>query len=63
MRSTSRPHHRPGREGWLGEVEGLQISLAGTDQKLSQLYEFTTRAATIHLGIPHFTYLVGRTLT
>ncbi|BCJ55896.1 hypothetical protein Asp14428_73710 [Actinoplanes sp. NBRC 14428] len=25
------------REGWLGEVEGLQISLAGAEDKLAQL--------------------------
>ena len=25
------------REGWLGEVEGLQISLAGADDKLAQI--------------------------
>jgi hypothetical protein len=26
------------REGWLGEVEGVQISLAGAEDKLTQLY-------------------------
>jgi hypothetical protein len=25
------------REGWLGEVEGLQISLAGANDKLAQI--------------------------
>ena len=25
------------REGWLGEVEGLQVSLAGADDKLAQI--------------------------
>ena len=25
------------REGWLGEVEGLQVSLAGADEKLAQI--------------------------
>ena len=25
------------REGWLGEVEGLEVSLAGAEDKLSQL--------------------------
>jgi hypothetical protein len=51
------------REGWLGEVDGLQISLASAEHKLAQLDELATRATTIHLGIPHFTHLVGRTLT
>ncbi|WP_431898870.1 hypothetical protein [Nonomuraea sp. bgisy101] len=26
-----------GREGWLGEVEGLRVSLAGAQDKLTQL--------------------------
>jgi len=38
------------REGWLGEVEGLQISLAGAKDKLAQLDQ-RTRAVT-DLGIP-----------
>jgi hypothetical protein len=25
------------REGWLGEIEGLKISLAGADDKLAQI--------------------------
>ena len=25
------------REGWLGEVEGLQVSLAGAEDKLAQI--------------------------
>ncbi|EQD44120.1 hypothetical protein B1B_13639, partial [mine drainage metagenome] len=24
-------------EGWLGEIEGLQVSLAGAEEKLSQM--------------------------
>jgi hypothetical protein len=39
------------REGWLGEVAGLKVSLAGAQQKLAQLDE-TTRRATTQLGIP-----------
>ena len=50
------------REGWLGEVDGLRISLAGAEHKLAQLGELTTRAATVHLGLPHFSHLVGRTV-
>jgi hypothetical protein len=38
------------REGWLGEVEGLQISLAGANDKLTQLGQATT--GTVHLGMP-----------
>lgn len=40
------------REGWLGEVEGLQISLAGARQKLAQLDQITNRRSTTDLGIP-----------
>src|SRR5674476_1010489 len=38
-------------EGWLGEVEGLQISLNGARSKLLQLDQLTTRSP-IGLGIP-----------
>jgi integrase len=51
------------REGWAGEVEGLKISLAGAQQKLAQLDEMARRATTIHLGIPAFRDIAGRTLT
>jgi hypothetical protein len=42
------------REGWLGEVEGLQISLAGTEDKLAQIERrnTTVRSPTADLGIP-----------
>lgn len=50
------------RHGWLGEVEGLQVSLTATRQKLAQLDELTTRATTVHLGMPHVTDLVSRTI-
>lgn len=38
------------REGWLGEVEGLQVSLAGAQDKLAQLDRRSTN--TTDLGIP-----------
>lgn len=42
------------REGWLGEIEGLQVSLAGATEKITQIDQRsgskpTTVAA---LGIP-----------
>ena len=40
------------REGWLGEVEGLQVSLAGARHKLTQLDQITNRRSTIDLGMP-----------
>ncbi|MFD6821997.1 integrase [Streptomyces sp. NPDC060085] len=43
------------REGWLGEVEGLEISLAGAEEKLVQLDEQASAAQTVtHLGLPTF---------
>lgn len=50
------------REGWLGEVEGLKVSLAGATQKLSQLDERARRASTVNLGIPSFGDIAGRTV-
>jgi hypothetical protein len=43
------------REGWLGEIEGLQISLTNTEAKLDQLDAAQKRReSTIHLGLPAF---------
>ncbi len=49
------------REGWIGEFEGLKVSLAGAEDKLAQLdATVQRRAATIQLGMPTFTDLAGR---
>lgn len=40
------------QEGWLGEVEGLQVSLAGAEDKLAQLGRRNASATTINLGTP-----------
>jgi hypothetical protein len=39
------------REGWLGEVEGLQISLAGANDKLAQINRRSL--TTVELGMPN----------
>ncbi|MEU9243577.1 hypothetical protein [Streptomyces sp. NPDC048385] len=49
------------REGWLGEMEGLEISLAGAQDKLAQLDAEKTRQRTTDLGMPTFSNLAGRT--
>ena len=50
------------REGWLGEVEGLKVSLAGAEDKLAQIdTTLRRRAGTTQLGMPTFTDLAGRT--
>lgn len=43
------------REGWLGEVDGLRISLTAAEHKLVQLNTPTTPHATVELGIPTLT--------
>jgi hypothetical protein len=40
------------REGWLGEVEGLNISLAGANDKLAQLDRRSPTTTTVDLGMP-----------
>ncbi|MEV7470883.1 site-specific integrase [Streptomyces kronopolitis] len=43
------------REGWLGEIEGLRISLTGAQDKLAQLdAENTRRRHAVDLGVPTF---------
>ena len=39
------------RKGWLGETEGLKISLAGAEDKLAQI-DRHPGAATVDLGMP-----------
>jgi hypothetical protein len=52
------------REGWLGEVEGLHVSLAGARDKLTQIDAALQRqATTTQLGMPSFTHVAGRAPT
>ncbi|MEU0786497.1 hypothetical protein ABZ341_33585 [Streptomyces sp. NPDC006173] len=46
--------------GWLGEVEGLEISLAGAEDELSQL-DAALKPTVTHLGLPTFASIAGRT--
>ncbi|WP_228044860.1 hypothetical protein [Streptomyces ferrugineus] len=50
------------REGLLGEVEGLEISLAGAEEKLAQL-DSALKPSVIHLGLPTFGQIAGRSST
>ena len=40
------------REGWLGEVEGLKISLAGANDKLAQIDRRSHDRRPVDLGMP-----------
>lgn len=46
------------REGWIGEVEGLKISLAGAEDKLAQMRALTAKHGTTFLGMPDVSTLV-----
>ena len=49
------------KEGWLGEVEGLQTSLAAANDKLRQLSDAAVRQSTLAgLGIPDFSHIASR---
>jgi Phage integrase family len=51
------------REGWLGEIEGLKISLAGTEDKLAQIDATLQRQdQAVHLGMPAFPDIAGRSV-
>jgi site-specific recombinase XerD len=43
-------------EGWLGEVEGLRISLTGAEDKLAQIDKHGHGPAAVNLGIPSSTH-------
>lgn len=50
-------------EGWLGEVEGLKVSLAGAQDKLAQIDRRTTDHNSVRLGMPTYGDIAGRHLT
>ncbi|MGB8941888.1 MAG: site-specific integrase [Streptomyces sp.] len=51
------------REGWLGEVEGLSVSLTAAEEKIAQLAaRQDRRQAPVFLGVPTFTEVVGRSV-
>ncbi|MFJ8073820.1 tyrosine-type recombinase/integrase [Streptomyces sp. NPDC096176] len=50
------------REGWLGEAEGLSVSLAAAEEKISQLDARQARRSTqVFLGVPSFDQIAPRT--
>lgn len=58
-RITEAEHH-----GWLGEVEGLTVSLAAADAKLAQLDGLAARRqAALDPGTPAYPDVAGRTAT
>jgi hypothetical protein len=52
------------QQGWLGEVEGLKVSLTAATTKLAQLDAVAARrATTVDLGLPGFPQIAGSTVT
>ena len=52
------------REGWPGEIEGLKVSLAGTEDKLAQIDNALRRQGeAVQLGMPAFPGIAGRSVT
>jgi len=52
------------REGWTGDAEGLEVSLAAARQKLAQIDEITARRETAaYLGMPGHAPAISRTVT
>ena len=52
------------RAGWLGEAEGLRVSLAAAKEKLAQTDVTVQRRATaVELGMPTFPKIAARTVT
>ncbi|MFD7498050.1 hypothetical protein ACFV8T_37910 [Streptomyces sp. NPDC059832] len=47
------------QEGWLGEIEGLRVSLAGARDKLAQI-DATTATRPTDLGMPTFPHVAGQ---
>ncbi|MGW7642171.1 hypothetical protein [Streptomyces decoyicus] len=48
------------QQGWHGEITGLEVSIAGAEQKLHTMSEMTARHGPVHLGMPDFHGVVGR---
>ena len=47
---------------WLGEAEGLKVSLAGAEAKLAQMDQIAARRGrAVDLGVPTFTDAAGPT--
>ncbi len=52
------------REGWLGEADGLRVSLAAAKEKLAQAdASLQRRVVAADLGMPGFRDVAARTVT
>ena len=63
LRQPDRTDAEAEQRHWLGEAEGLKVSLTGARAKLAQMDQITARRAHIGLGIPTFPEVAARTVT
>ncbi|MFE7666399.1 tyrosine-type recombinase/integrase [Streptomyces celluloflavus] len=47
------------QQGWLGEIAGLEVSLAAANDKLAAMNRLTERHGPVHLGMPDFRPATG----
>ncbi|WP_406012299.1 hypothetical protein OG520_04795 [Streptomyces sp. NBC_00984] len=51
------------QQGWLGEIEGLQVSLTGAESKIRQIDDSSpVPGPPVHLGLPHLAEVVSECL-
>ena len=48
------------QQGWLGEVAGIETTMAAAAQKLEAMRAVTTHKTSVHLGMPDFHSALGR---
>jgi hypothetical protein len=58
--ALSRPIAGARREGWLGEIAGLEATLEAAKQKLQVMKQIASRHGVTHLGMPGFRDSTGR---
>ncbi len=51
------------REGWRGEIAGLEATVEAAEQKLGAMRQLAARHGVTHLGMPEFRETLGRTAT
>ncbi len=51
------------REGWLGEIAGLEATLQAAGQKLQTMHQIASRHGVTRLGMPSFRDAVGQAST
>ena len=51
------------REGWPGEIAGMEATLQAAEQKLQTMHQIAARHSVTHLGMPSSRNAVGQAST